>query len=136
MKKFLSILFLVSVAALPAFSSVTTEEIKSGEYILRHGHSDEMVRLIDLQDNQINGTPSKYRCSNPEWYEVEPFTTLKKVVLHFDKTPEDNAFAQANLNEVQPFKFVRHFFMYLDKTNDDGKFMQNEIKYTNRYDAL
>ena len=45
MKKFLSIIFLMSAVVLPASSAVTNEEIMSDAFIRQHGHSEEMVRL-------------------------------------------------------------------------------------------
>lgn len=136
MKKFLPLLFLLFLASMPASAVVTTEEVRSEAYIRAHGHSEEMAKLMDLQFSQINGAPRKFVRKSPDWYQAEPFLTMKKTVLHFDKTPEDNILNRGNLNEVQPFKFVRSLFMYTDKTLEDGKFMQNNIDYTNRYDDL
>ena len=110
-------MFLLAVVVLPACAAVTNEEIMSDSYIRQHGHSEEMVRLIDLQSSQINGIPSKYKSQNPEWYEY--------LGVH-----------DRDLNEFLPIKFVRKAFMYFDKSLDDGMFMQNDIKYTNRYDDL
>jgi len=106
MKKFLSILFLFTVAVLPAYSVLTTDQAISADYLEKHGHSDEMSRLVDLQRSQINGTPATFVSSDPEWY------------------------------SQQPYKFVRQVFMFWDKGLDDGKFAQNKIKYTERYDDL
>jgi len=136
MKKFLSILFLLAVAVLPAYSVITTEQIRSADYLEQHGHSDEMARLIDLQNSQINGAPITFVSKDPEWYSEQPFIFVKKIIRHFDKTPENNVFLKDDLNNVQPVKFVRQVFMYWDKGLDDGKFMQNKIKYTERYDDL
>ena len=122
MKKFLSIIFLMSAVVLPASSAVTNEEIMSDVFIRQHGHSEEMVRLIDLQSAQINGVPSKYHNQNPEWYQQQPFKSFMS--------------SEVDYNEVQPIKFVRQVFTYFDKSLDDGKFMQNDIQYSTRYDDL
>jgi len=136
MKKFLPILYLFAVAVLPAYSAITPEEAISEAYIYQHGHSDEMARLIDLQSSQINGTPTKFKGQNLQWYDEQPYKSVKKIVAHFDKTPENNIFLQDNLNDAQPFKFVRQLFTYWDKGLDDGKFGQNDLHYTNKYDDL
>ena len=106
MKKFLSILFLLSVFNLPSLAVITPEDAMSEDYIQNHGHSDEMSRLIDLQNAQINGEKSIYKGKDPALY------ADKKV------------------------NFIRRVFMYFDCGLDDGKFMQNNIDYTNRYDDL
>ena len=106
MKKFLSVVFVYMAFILPSLAFLTTDEVKSEKYIINHGHSNEMARLIDLQDTQINGTKSNYKNKDPLWY------ADKKV------------------------NFVRQIFMYFDPVLDDGKFMQNNIDYTNRWDDL
>lgn len=109
MKKFLSVLFVLSVftaMALPSFAIITPEEEMSETYLKGHGYSDEMARLIDLQHAQINCTQTKVKSKDPAWY------ADKKV------------------------KFVRNIFMYFDGGLEDGKFMQHNTKYTNRYDDL
>ena len=106
MKKFLLVLFICFTIVLPSFAVITPEETTSETYIQNHGHSGEMVRLIDLQNAQINGIKPDYVGSDPAWY------TDKKV------------------------NFIRKVFMYFDCGLDDGKFMQNDIKFTPRYNDL
>ncbi len=108
MKKYLFILLLALISTnLPSYAFITTDESTSQEYIQNHGYSDEMSRLIDLQNAQINGAKSKYKGKDPDWY------TSNKTV-----------------------NFVRRAFMYFDCGLDDGKFMQNNIDFTNKYDDL
>lgn len=107
MKNLLAIIFIFFVIGLPSFAVITPEEAASEKYIQNHGHSDEMSRLIDLQNSQINGQKTNYVSNEPDWY---------------------------NSNKV--VKFVRRTFMYFDCGLDDGKFMQNNIDYTNRWDDL
>lgn len=107
MKKFLSIMFIFFAISLPTFAVITTDEAVSEKYIQNHGYSDEMSRLIDLQNAQINGQRTEYNEKGPDWY------TSNKLV-----------------------KFVRRTFMYFDCGLDDGNFMQNKIDYTNRWDDL
>lgn len=107
MKKLLSILFVFMTVSIPCFAYITTDESTSETYIQNHGHSDEMSRLIDLQNAQINGVKSVYKGTDPDWY-----TSNKRV------------------------NFIRKVFMYFDSALDDGKFMQNDIHYTNKYDDL
>ena len=109
MKKIFSALFLTFVFvsfALPSFAVITPEEEMSETYIKGHGYSDEMARLIDLQNAQINCTQTKFKSKDPALY------ADKKV------------------------NFVRRAFMYFDGGLDDGKFMQHNTKFTPRYDDL
>lgn len=112
MKKFLSVLFVLFTVNLQSFAVITPEEATSEAYIQNHGHSEEMSRLIDLQNAQINGTKSVYK-EKEAWY-------TSKLPQYMEK----------------PVNFVRRTFMYFDCGLDDGKFMQNDIKYTNRWDDL
>lgn len=107
MKNFLSVLLIFMAFSLPASAIITPEEAKSEKYIQNHGHSDEMSRLIDLQNSQINCHNTTYKSKDPEWY-----TKDKKV------------------------NFIRKVFMYFDCGLNDGKFMQNNIDYTTRWDDL
>jgi hypothetical protein len=106
MKKFLTIFLIYGFIILPSSAIVSDEDIMSEKYIMNHGHSKEMVRLIDLQNAQINGEKSRYKSDEPEWYKE------KKV------------------------NFIRQVFIYLDPASDDGKFMQHNIDYANRWDDL
>lgn len=106
MRKFLYIILLVSMFHLPCFAEITTDEAISQTYIQTHGHSDEMSRLIDLQNAQINCERTKYRSNNPAWY------SDKKV------------------------NFIRQVFIYFDPGLDDEKFGNHSIQYTNRYNSL
>lgn len=107
MKKVFLVLASFFVVTLSANAIITTEEVRSEDYIQNHGHSDEMSRLIDLQNAQINGAKCNYKSKDPEWY-----TSNKSV------------------------NFIRRVFMYFDPALDDGKFMQNNIDYSNRWDDL
>ena len=102
----LSVIFVFFALALPAKAVITPEEAMSETYIQGHGYSDEMSKLIDLQNAQINCTQPKYKGNRPDIYNE------KKV------------------------NFVRRIFMYFDCGLDDEKFMQHDIKYTTRYDNL
>lgn len=106
MKKVLFVLFVFTTLTLPASAIITPEDAKSETYLKNHGYSNEMSKLIDLQDSQINGTKFNYKSKDPEWY------SEKKV------------------------NFIRKVFMYFDCGLDDGKFMQHNIDYTTRYDDL
>lgn len=107
MKKFLSILFVLTMVNLPCFSAITPEEATSIEYLNNRGYSQETSRLVDLQKRQINGQPVSYKSNDPDWY-------------HSNK----------------PVNFVRKLFMYLDCGLDDQKFGQNNIEYTTKWDEL
>lgn len=110
MKKLLIILIAIFAVNLPSLAVITPEESMSEEYILNHGHSGEMSRLIDLQNAQINDTETKYVKPVENWQNLKrpKFLTEKRV------------------------GFIRKFFMYMDPSADDERFMQNDTHYTNR----
>lgn len=107
MKNFLTILFIFVVFSSPAMAVITPEEAASQQYIKNHGYSNEMARLINLQDAQVNGTKTKYVSNEPDWYKND-----KKV------------------------NFIRKVFMYFDCGLDDEKFMQHDTRFTPKYDDL
>ncbi len=106
MKKILTVLFVFAFFGLPSVAVITPEEATSETYIQNHGHSDEMSRLIDLQNAQINGAKSVYKGTDPAWY------------------------AEKKVN------FARKVFMYFDPALDDGKFGTNNIDFTTKWDDL
>lgn len=106
MKKILFVLLAIVAVNLPSFAVITPEEAASEKYIQGHGHSDEMSRLIDLQNCQISGVKSQYKGKDPAWY------------------------------SFFPVKMVRRAFIYFDPSMDDNKFMQNDIHFTTKYDDL
>lgn len=107
MKKTFLFLLVFILFKSPCFAVMTTDDVTSEAYIQNHGHSQEMSRLIDLQNAQINGVKTKFIGSDPAWYTENP-----KV------------------------NFIRKAFMYFDCGLDDGNFMNHDIKYTPRYDDL
>lgn len=108
MKKLLLAITFMLFINLPSFAVITPEEAISQDYIRHHGYSNEMTRLIDVQNSQINGTPSKYKSNEPSWY--------------------------ANDKKIN---FVKKVFTYFDGGLDEGKFGTGfDIKYSNRYDDL
>jgi len=102
----LSVIFVFFALAVPALAVITPEEAMSETYIQGHGYSDEMARLVDLQNAQINCTQTKHKGDRPDIYND------KKV------------------------NFIRQIFKYLDCGLDDEKFMQHNTKFTTRYDDL
>lgn len=107
MKKVLSLVCLYLLVALPSFAVISTEDTTSEQYLTNHGYSQEVVRLIDLQNAQTNGTAPKYKRKQPDWY-----TSNKGV------------------------NFIRKTFMYFDCGLDDEKFFQHDMYYTQRVDDL
>lgn len=101
MKKILSVLFIIFAVQLPGLTAITPEEAISDTYLINHGHSGEMSRLINLQYSQVNGKKPTYQRKEPEWY------SSNKAV-----------------------NFVRKTFMYFDCGLDDQKFMQHDIRYS------
>lgn len=106
MKKILSLMFVFVTFGLPSMAVITPEEATSEKYIENHGHSQEMARLIDLENTQINGTKSNYKSKDPAIYSNKAVS------------------------------FVRHVFMYFDPGLNDDKFMKHDTKYSTRYDDL
>ena len=97
MKKILFIFAAILLLNLPAFSEMTPEDAISETYIHNHGYSDEMARLINLQNCQVNGVTSQFKSKEPAWY-----TSDKRV------------------------KFIRNVFTYLDPGEDDGQFLKQD----------
>ena len=114
MKKSLFILFALLIVGLPTFATITPEESQSSSYIINHGGSVEMARLINLQKAQINGGDTTYKSTTAAWYtsKAPKILTEKRV------------------------NFVRRAFMYFDCGLDDEKFMQHDTHFTSRYDDL
>lgn len=120
MKKNLLVLILFTMVALPGHCELTTDEALSPEYIINHGHSPEMARLMDLQNSQINNVPTVYvEKKSPRWYKSHITNEkVKNVLLHLDPQEEQG-------------KYTKAIFDYFDPGLDDGKFMQNQIHYGN-----
>lgn len=95
------------MCVLPSHAVLSTDDSTSAEYIKKHGYSDEMARLIDLQKSQYNATDKKYKREEPEWY------TSNKAVY-----------------------YIRHAFMYLDSATDDQKFMEHKTNFSNGFNDL
>lgn len=108
MKKILTLLFIYIFFHAPCFAAITREEAMSQTYLENHGHSAETVRLINLQNAQINGVQTVYKSKDPDWY-----TTNK------------------------PIKFLRQVFIYFDPGLDDDKFgSKNDIQFTDNWHEL
>ena len=107
MKKFLSVICLYLVAALPVSAVITPDDATSQGYIENHGHSSEMARLIDLQNAQINGEKSVYVSKEPSWHTSNKF-----------------------------FRAVRNVFIYFDPALDDGKFQQHDTRFGEGFSDL
>ena len=103
MKKSLFILLALVAVGLPSFAYITPEQAASTEYIEKHGHSVEMARLVNLQNQQINEGDVSYKSKNPAKY------SEKKI------------------------NFIRNAFMYFDCGLDDERFMQHDTAFTPRW---
>lgn len=106
MKKFLTLLLLYSSLVMPASAVITLDELNNQDYIKNRGYSEEMARLVNLQNAQVNGTKNTYKSNEPSWY------SDKKV------------------------QFVRNIFTYIDCGLDDGRFMQDNINFTTRWNDI
>jgi len=98
MKKSLLILLALLVYGLPSFAVITPEDATSEDYIKNHGHSDEMSRLIDLQNAQINGSETHYVKKEPAWYSNKSVSFIRKVFMQYDCGLDDEKFAEHNTN--------------------------------------
>lgn len=114
MKKFILALSIIYIVSVPAFAAITPQESKSEEYIINHGHSEEMSRLIDLQNVQINKAEPTYVKPKEHWRTLKypRWCTESRV------------------------KWIRDFFIYIDPSLDDDQFMKHNIDYSNKYDDL
>lgn len=104
MKRNLFILLVLVAVNIPAFAVISTEATTSENYMKKHGYSDQMVELVDLQKAQINGYDSTYERNEPSWYKTDKRAS-----------------------------FIRKVFMYIDPGLDDGEFMQNNIDFSTNY---
>lgn len=136
MKKILISLLVLMSINLHGFAIVTTEDSTSVNYIKKHGHSDEMARLMDLQKAQINNTNITYKVADkwylehpPEWYDLHLQSWYSEHLPYWI----DSKTASKALSNI---KYIRKVFMHLDCGLDDEKFMQHNIDYTTRYDDL
>lgn len=107
MKKIVLLLTAIFMLNLSASAEITTEEALSPAYLHNHGFSKEAIRLIDLQQAQINGTKPMYKNLEPDWY------TSNKAV-----------------------KFVRDAFIYIDPALDNDLFMIEDIDPSTRWDDI
>lgn len=108
MKHFLAAVFIFTICHSSCLAAITPEEASSQTYLDNHGHSPEIVRLIDLQGAQINGVQSAYKSSDPDWYKTN-----------------------------KPVNFIRKVFIYFDPGLDDDRFgAKNQIKFTDKWDEL
>jgi len=130
MKKVLFIIFAIMVINLPAFASISVEETTSRNYTDKHGYSDEMARLIDLQKAQINSTEptfKKYVWSGKDFR--APIWLTRKLPKGYSEKLE-NVISEKRVN------YIRRIFCYFDSGLDDGDFGTNEIKFNTGFEDL
>lgn len=111
MKRVLFIFTCFILIAAPCFAELSVDDVRSREYIINHGYSEEMSDLIDLQYAQINNLPPK---------DVEEKSFYKG----------NNKLIKNTLN------YTHKLFLYLDCGLDDGKFMRHDIKMAPQFDDL
>jgi hypothetical protein len=108
MKKLLTIFFAYLVVALPASATLTTDDVRSQEYIINHGYSEETAKIIDLQNAQINGEKSTFvSTSRPIWR-----------------------------SKYKPVNMVVDYFRNGFICSDDGQFAKHKIDFNTRWDDL
>lgn len=89
MKK-LCLFAILFCCTLPAMATITTEEQFSDEYILNHGYSEEMSRLMNLSHSQIIGEKipvSEYVHIYRPWQ-----NGIRKFLMYLDPGLDDEQF--------------------------------------------
>ncbi|MDD3150613.1 MAG: hypothetical protein PHV68_07230 [Candidatus Gastranaerophilales bacterium] len=92
MKKTAILLSVFCVLALAnSAKAISTEESTSETYLINHGHSQELSRIVNMQKKQINaeGSP-KLR----ETWIGAPVRIIKKVFGYFDPCADDENFGE------------------------------------------
>jgi len=94
MKK-LSIIIALLLVQLQVGATITTEEQFSEEYIINHGYSEEMSRLMNLQHDQILGIPPTMS-ENVNLY--RPWQNgVRKFLMYLDPGLDDEKFMQHDI---------------------------------------
>ncbi|MBR1753432.1 hypothetical protein IJ732_01225 [bacterium] len=96
MKKFLLFIFIFFAAVqLQANAEITTEEQLSREYIINHGYSGEMARLMNLQHDQIVGVKPSL---SDETHIYRPWQNgIRKLLMYIDPGLDDERFMQHDI---------------------------------------
>lgn len=130
MKRIIFLIFAMLIANLPSSAVILTEEVTSATYIKKHGYSDEMCRLIDLQNAHINGVDTTY----PQ--HVWSGKDIRVPAYIARKLPKGYEQKLADTISEKRVNFVKKIFCYFDPGIDDGEFGNNKIKYTTGFEDL
>lgn len=81
----------LSLIALQA-NALTTEEVKNSEYLINHGHSKEMAKMVNLQTTQVNGEKPPAIEGNVilKW--------VRKVQSYYDPAYDNGSFGRNDIN--------------------------------------
>ncbi len=128
---FLSVL-LVMVLNCPPSKALTPADITSEKYLIDHGHSKEIVRMINLQKERDEGKASPTSKSQGRakkflknlWYEQDVTLPTKDFGYNDVKTVETEQF---NLPKL-PVKNLK--FWHKNKDADDTFIIKEDIKNT------
>ena len=103
--KYLLLIGLV-VMVMPAFA-LRTNEVTEEKYLIDHGHSDEIVRMMELQKSRLE-------INNEEPIKEEPKTFWGKVGKHMENS--------------RITKFCRNLIYERDVTMPTEKFGQDRVR--------
>lgn len=82
----------VSFMQLQSMAVITTEEQFSEDYIINHGYSTEMARLMRLQHDQINGI---HPTMSENTHVYRPWENLgRRFLMYLDPGLDDERFMQ------------------------------------------
>jgi len=123
MNKKLPALGILVLTAVPVFAAgFTTEQATSREYLMRHGHSAEIARMVEINNARINGevyvAPKRQPSCFARW--VNRNVGNEKVSDFLIKTDEVGSRA----------------LRYFDPALDDGTFLLHDIKTEPDFDDL
>lgn len=106
MKKFTLMFLLLFFINSSANAIVTPEETTSVQFVINHGHSGEMAKLIDLQKAQINNTNPTYikyekqidLSDYPAWVTQEKVDAVKDFIKYLDCGLDNGTFGKMNID--------------------------------------
>ncbi len=91
MNKYLLILGLTALIALPACAELTVNDAMSEEYLLNHGYSKATVRVVEKSRAQINGEPLPEGIEK-EYYNQPIVKYVRRFFMYIDPALDDHKY--------------------------------------------
>ena len=91
MKKYLLLLGLTALIALPACAELTVDDTINEEYLINHGYSKETARIVQKNQAQINGEPLTQEIDK-EYYNQPVVKYVRRFFMYLDPSLDDYTF--------------------------------------------